>query len=70
MKKLKELIFTLTEARATRLMDISNAVAKLPFVQKLISINYLSNGITFLVRTDDGNAYEFVVRPAKYAELS
>ena len=58
----------LTEDRATQLAYIVQKLPEHPAVEKVISVHYLADGITALVRTTDGNAYEFEIRPAKYAK--
>lgn len=59
---------TLLEDRATQLAFIAQKLPEHPAVEKLISVNYLNDGISAFVRTVDGNAYEFEIRPAPYAK--
>ncbi len=58
----------LTEDRATQLAYIAQKLPEHPAVEKLISVNYLNDGISAFVRTKDGNAYEFEIRPAPFAK--
>lgn len=58
----------LNEQRPTRLFDITAQLEKLPQVDHVISVEYTADGIAAFVRTVDGNAYEFQIRPAPYAE--
>jgi hypothetical protein len=39
-----------------------------PDVEQLVNVHYLADGITALMRTKDGNAYEVVIKPAKYGQ--
>jgi hypothetical protein len=58
----------LEESRPTHLSQLVTSIMKMPQVEKLIDVHYLADGITAFVRTKDGNAYEFIVRPAAYAK--
>ncbi len=58
----------LDESRPTHLLKMVSSIERMPEVEKLIDVHYLADGITAFVRTKDGNAYEFEVRPAKYAK--
>jgi hypothetical protein len=67
MRKLDEIFQELTEQRSANLMNIVSSLRKLDFVEDIIDIHYLPNGITAFVRSKDGNAYEFIIRPAANA---
>jgi hypothetical protein len=58
----------LMEDRATQLAYIAQKLPEHPAVEKLISVKYLNDGISAFVRTTDGNAYEFEIRPARFAK--
>jgi len=58
----------LAEDRATQLSYIAQKLPEHPAVEKLISVNYIADGISAFVRTKDGNAYEFEIRPARFAK--
>jgi hypothetical protein len=58
----------LAEDRATQLAYIVQKLPEHPAVEKVISVNYLADGISAFVRTKDGNAYEFEIRPARFAK--
>lgn len=58
----------LAEDRATQLAFIAQKLPEHPAVEKVISVNYLADGISAFVRTTDGNAYEFEIRPARFAK--
>lgn len=57
----------LNEQRPTKLFDITAELEKIPHVEKVVGVEYVADGISALVRTTDGNAYEFQIRPAAYA---
>lgn len=48
--------------------DFFRDITNLPNVDKLIKEHSIGNGHAFLLRGKDGNAYEVIIRPAKYAE--
>lgn len=58
----------MNEARPTRLMDVIRSFKKARGIEKMLSLNYLDDGIVSLMRFEDGNAYEIVVRPAANAK--
>ncbi len=58
----------ITEARPTQLLQLVYDMRKHPEVEKIVSVNYISDGISAFVRTTDGNAYEMEIRPARYAK--
>lgn len=58
----------LAEDRATQLAYLAQKLPEHPAVEKVISVNYLNDGISAFVRTRDGNAYEFEIRPARFAK--
>lgn len=64
----KEDLDVLEEDRPTQLFNLIQLLPNHPQVEKVISVNYLSDGISALVRTTDGNAYEFEIRPAPFAK--
>ena len=57
----------LTEDRPTQLFHIVQNLKHHPDIEKIISVHYLADGITSLVRSTDGNAYELEIRPAPFA---
>ena len=58
----------LAEDRPTQLSYIVQKLPEHPAVEEIISVNYIADGISAFVRTTDGNAYEFEIRPARYAK--
>ncbi|MHA1289006.1 MAG: hypothetical protein ACTSPB_16580 [Candidatus Thorarchaeota archaeon] len=58
----------LNEDRATQLFHLVQDMRKHPEVEKIISVNYIADGISAFVRTTDGNAYEMEIRPAPFAK--
>ena len=56
------------EDRATQLFQLVQDMRKHPDVEKIVSVNYLTDGISAFVRTKDGNAYEMEIRPAPFAK--
>ena len=58
----------LTEDRPTQLFQIVQNMSQHPEIEKVINVQYLSDGISAFVRTTDGNAYEMEIRPARYAK--
>ena len=58
----------LKEKRQTQLFGILSEIKKMPFIQKIIKSHYLADGIAVFARTTDGNAYEFIVRPAEHSK--
>lgn len=58
---------SLTEDRPTQLLHIVQYLKTHPDVEKIISVHYISDGISAFVRTTDGNAYELEIRPAPAA---
>lgn len=57
----------LTETRPTQLLHIVQYLKTHPDIEKIISVHYISDGISAFVRTTDGNAYELEIRPAPVA---
>ena len=53
--------------RVTYLMRFMAELKKLPFVERIIKAHYICDGSTILFRSEDGNAYEVIIRPARYA---
>jgi hypothetical protein len=66
--KLAEEQQKLLERRKTRLGELAANLKYLPMVEQIIDMHYLADGITVFARTTDGNAYEFMIRPAEYAK--
>jgi hypothetical protein len=58
----------LNEDRATQLFQLVQDMRKHPEVEKVVSVNYLTDGISAFIRTRDGNAYEMEIRPAPFAK--
>ena len=58
----------LNEDRATQLFQIVQNMSQHPEIEKVVNVQYLTDGISAFVRTTDGNAYEMEIRPAKYAK--
>jgi hypothetical protein len=58
----------LMERRRTRLGELAANLKYLPMVEKIIDVHYMADGINVFARTTDGNAYEFMIRPAEYAK--
>jgi hypothetical protein len=58
----------LKEDRPTQLFQLVTDMRKHPDVEKVVSVNYLADGISAFVRTTDGNAYEMEIRPAPFAK--
>ena len=55
-------------ARPTDLLGLVRELTSMPSVEKRVEVSYTADGIAALVRTKDGNAYEFTIRPAEYAK--
>lgn len=58
------------EARSTNIMGFMGGLSKHPEVEKVVDVFSSYDGMTALVRTRDGNAYEVDVRPAQYNKHS
>lgn len=58
----------LTENRPTQLFSLVQNLKGHPDVEKVISVNYIADGISAFVRDTEGNAYEFEIRPAPHAK--
>lgn len=58
----------LTEDRATQLFALVQNLKAHPDIEKVISVNYIPDGISAFVRDTEGNAYEFEIRPAPHAK--
>lgn len=58
----------LVEDRATQLSYLVQKLPEHPAVEKVLSVNYIADGISAFVRTTDGNAYEFEIRPARFSK--
>ena len=58
----------LKEDRPTQLFHIIQNLNHHPDIERVISVNYLPDGISALVRDTEGNAYEIEVRPAPFAK--
>ena len=58
----------LKEDRPTQLFELVKDLRNNPQVEDIISVNYIADGISAFVRTTDGNAYEFEIRPAPFAK--
>ena len=58
----------MNEARATQLFQLVQDMRKHPEVEKIVSVKSLVDGVSAFIRTTDGNAYEFEIRPAPYAK--
>ena len=58
----------INEDRATQLFQLVQDMRKHPEIEKIVSVNYLTDGISAFVRTTDGNAYEMEIRPAPFAK--
>lgn len=58
----------LDEARPTKILGLLGGMRKHPDVEDVIDIQSQADGMTALVRTTDGNAYEIQVRQAGYSQ--
>lgn len=57
------------EKRPTQLFNLVLSIKRsVPEIERLITTNYTYNGIIALYRTKDGNAYQFEIKPAAYAD--
>ena len=56
------------EARPTNILGLIVELKKLPSVEKIIEITTQHDGMSVLVRTTDGNAYEIQIRQAEFAQ--
>jgi hypothetical protein len=66
---LKEIVLeNINEDRPTNMRQILNEISKCPSIEKKIDMHYITNGVTGLFRTKDGNAYEITIIPAKYSK--
>ena len=59
---------SLTEDRPTQLFNLVQNLRSHPDIEKVISVNYIADGISTFVRDTEGNAYEFEIRPAPAAK--
>lgn len=57
-----------SEARPTNILGLIVELKKLPSVEKIIEITTQRDGMSALVRTTDGNAYEIQIRQAEFAQ--
>lgn len=58
----------INEDRPTQLFQLVQDLKAHPDIEKVVNVNYITDGISAFVRTTDGNAYELEIRPAKYAK--
>lgn len=60
----------ITESRSTDIMGLigSRGIGSLPQVDKIIDIHSQRDGMSALIRTADGNAYEVQIRQAEHAQ--
>jgi hypothetical protein len=58
------------ESRPTNIIGLlgSKGIGSLPMVEKIVDIRGQADGMSALVRTVDGNAYEVTIRPAEYSK--
>ena len=65
-KRMKTTNESVTEARSTNIMGLigSKGIGSLPQVEKIVDIRSQRDGMSALIRTTDGNAYEVQVRQA------
>ena len=58
----------LTEDRPTQLFHIVQNLNHHPDIERVVSVNYIADGISAFVRDTFGNAYELEIRPAPFAK--
>ena len=58
----------LVENRPTNMIDFVKQLKSHPMFSKFISVKATTDGYTVFMRLDDGNAYEFDIRPAPHAK--
>lgn len=60
----------INESRPTNIIGLigSKGIGSLPMVEKIVDIRSQADGMSALVRTVDGNAYEVTIRPAEYSK--
>lgn len=60
----------ITESRSTNILGLigSRGLGQLPQVEKIVDIRSLRDGMSALVRTTDGNAYEVQIRQAAHTQ--
>ena len=58
----------LTEDRPTELFHIVQNLNHHPDIERVVSVNYIPDGISAFVRDTEGNAYELEIRPAPFAK--
>lgn len=56
------------EARPTNILGLIAEMKKLPSVEKIVEITTQKDGMSALIRTTDGNAYEIQIRQAEFAQ--
>lgn len=61
----------INESRPSKAFDLASAIGRqVDSIEKLVDINYTSNGVVALYRTKDGNAYQVEIKAAQYADKS
>jgi hypothetical protein len=68
MRKLDEILSQVNESNSNNMMGLVSSLRKLDFVEDLIDIHYLSDGIVAYVKTKDGKYYQYTIKPAEYAK--
>ena len=58
----------LFESRPTACIDTINKIARSGVFTKTVSIRALADGVVGFFGAEDGQAYEVIVRPARYAQ--
>lgn len=58
----------LTEDRPTQLFHIVQNLNHHPDIERIVSVHYITDGISAFVRDTQGNAYEIEIRPAPFAK--
>lgn len=57
------------EDRPSKAFQLASEIGRqVGSIEKLVDMNYTSNGVVALYRTKDGNAYQVEIKPAKYAD--
>lgn len=67
--KIDSALDVISENRPTDLAGFMMDIKKAPFVEKMVSVVGIHDGMAGLFRGTDGNAYEVVIRPAVYGKV-
>lgn len=67
-EEIKQKLSQIKEARLMHTMEFFTQLKKIPFIKRWLKSSFIVDGSAALFAGDDGEAYEIVVRPARYAQ--